>query len=206
MFSGVSLPDDAAFTIITNNVSVALPAVWLGFTAEPVSGNGLLKWKTSDEINVATYSVEHSFNGVSFTTVGMVAANNNTGVNNYSFVHPDLAAGIHYYRIRRTDKDGKFEYSDIKSIKITTSGANVQVRPNPVVGPNLVLAVSTQQSSKTTIQVAGVDGKVIITQNANLTSGNNLLNINVGTVPPGIYLVRVQLADEMITRKFIKQR
>jgi len=206
IFSGVTLADGATFTIITNNVNVALPAVWLGFTVEAVSGNALLKWKTSDEINVATYTVEHSFNGVSFTSVGSVAANNNSGVNNYNFTHTGLAAGLHYYRIRRTDKDGKFELSDIKSIRITTTGANVQVRPNPVVGSTLVLAVSIQQSNKSNVQVTGVDGKVIVQQAINLVSGNNMVNINISSVPPGIYLVRVQLADEVVTKKFIKER
>jgi len=206
IFSGVTLADGATFTIITNNVNVALPAVWLGFTVEAVSGNALLKWKTSDEINVATYTVEHSFNGVSFTSVGSVAANNNSGVNNYNFTHTGLAAGLHYYRIRRTDKDGKFELSDIKSVRITTTGANVQVRPNPVVGSTLVLAVSIQQSNKSNVQVAGVDGKVIVQQAINLVSGNNMVNINISSVPPGIYLVRVQLADEVVTKKFIKER
>jgi predicted esterase len=206
IFSGVTLADGATFTILTNNLNIALPAVWLGFTAEAVNGNGLLKWKTSDEINVATYTVEHSFNGVSFSAVGSVAANNNSGINNYSFTHAGLAPGIHYYRIRRTDKDGKFEFSDIKSIKITTNGANVQVRPNPVVGSTLVLAVSIQQNNKSNIQVTGVDGKVIAEQVINLAAGNNMVNINISSVPPGIYLVRVQLADEVVTRKFIKER
>jgi len=206
LFSGVTLANGAAFTIITNNLNVALPAVWLGFTAQAVNGNALLNWKTSDEINVDRYTVEHSFNGVSFSAVGSVAANNNTGENNYSFTDAGLAPGIHYYRIRRTDKDGKSEYSDTKTVKITTTGANVQVRPNPVAGSTLVLAISVQQSSKTSIQVMGVDGKVIVHQNLNLATGNNLVNLNIASVPPGIYLVQVQLSDEVVTKKFIRER
>jgi pimeloyl-ACP methyl ester carboxylesterase len=205
MFSGVTLNNGAVFTIITNNVNLALPAVWLGFTATAVNGNALLDWKTSDEINVESYTVEHSFNGISFSAIGSVAANNSTGENDYTFTDAGLAPGVHYYRIRRTDKDGKIEYSDIKSLKITTTGANVQVRPNPVVGSTLVLAVSLEQANKTNIQVMSVDGKVIAQQNVNLASGNNLVNINISTVPPGIYLVRVQLSDEVVTKKFIKQ-
>lgn len=205
-FAGVTLNNGAVFTIITNNLNLALPAVWLGFTAEAVNGDALLKWKTSDEINVDRYTVEHSFNGVSFSPVGSVLANNNTGENNYTLTHTGLAAGVHYYRIRRIDKDGKGEYSDIKSVKITTTGANVQVRPNPVVGSTLVLAVSVQQTSKTNIQVMGVDGKVIMHQGINLAAGNNLVNLNIASIPPGIYMVQVQLADEVVTRKFIKER
>ena len=204
IFSGVTLPDNAVMTIITLKSSV-LPAIWLGFTADAVDGNALLKWKTSDEINVDHYTVEHSFNGVSFSPVGTVAANNNSGVNQYSFTHTGLTAGAHYYRIRRTDKDGKSEYSDIKTVKITATGANVQVRPNPVVGTTLTLAVSVQQSSKTAVQVMSVEGKIILQQNINLNAGNNLVNLNISNVPSGIYLVQVKLADEVVTRKFIRQ-
>ena len=79
-----------------------------------------LKFPTSqsDEMNVDRYSVEHSFNGVSFSAVAAVTANNNTGVNDYGFTHTNQAAGMHYYRIRRIDKDGRSEYTDIKSVKI----------------------------------------------------------------------------------------
>ena len=204
-FSGLTLNNGAVFTVITFKLSSALPAVWLGFTAEAVNGNALLNWKTSDEVNVDNYSVEHSFNGISFSAVGSVVANNNTGVNNYHFTHNGLAPGIHYYRIRRTDKDGKYEFSDIKSVKITTTGANVQVRPNPIVGSMLALAVSVQQSSKTNIQVMDVAGKVIAHQAISLAAGNNLVNINISSVPPGIYLVQVQLSDEVVTKKFVKE-
>ncbi|MEP7277539.1 MAG: T9SS type A sorting domain-containing protein [Bacteroidota bacterium] len=205
-FSGVVLNNGVVFTLITLKSATLLPAVWLGFAATAVNSNALLNWKTSDEMNVDHYAIEHSFNGVSFSAVGTVAANNASGTNNYNFTHADLAAGIHYYRIRRIDKDGKSEYSDTKAIKIASSGANVQVRPNPVIGATLVLAVSTQQSNKTNVQVTGVDGKIIVQQNISLAAGNNTININIATVPPGVYLVRMLLNDEMVTKKFIKER
>ncbi len=205
-FNGVTLVDGAVFTVITNNLNVALPATWLGFTVTAVNSNALLNWKTANEVNVDTYTVEHSFNGVSFSPVGTVAAKNGTAENDYTYTDASLAPGLHYYRIRRTDKDGNNGYSDIKSVRISSTGANVQVRPNPVVGSTLVLAVSVQQSSKTNIQVMGVDGKVILHENVNLSTGNNLLNLNISTVPPGIYLVQVQLNDEVVTKKFIRER
>ncbi|GAC1426007.1 MAG: hypothetical protein NVSMB7_02520 [Chitinophagaceae bacterium] len=205
-FAGVTLNNGAVFTIITNNLNVALPAVWLGFTAEAVNGNAVLNWKTADEINVDRYTVEDSFNGISFTAVGSLAANNFTGENKYTFTDNGLAPGIHYYRIRRTDKDGKSEFSDIKSVKITTTGGNIQVRPNPVTGAALVLTVSVQQSSKTNVQVMSADGKVIVHQNVNLSTGNNIINVNISSVPPGIYLVQVLLSNELVTKKFIKER
>ncbi|MEO5684069.1 MAG: T9SS type A sorting domain-containing protein [Chitinophagaceae bacterium] len=205
-FSGVTLNNNVAFTILTLKSSNLLPAIWLGFTAEAVNGNALLNWKTSDEMNVERYAVEHSFNGVSFSIVGSVNANNNSGENKYTFTHNGLAAGVHYYRIRRIDKDGNSGYSDVKTVRITTNGANVQIRPNPVMGATLVLAVSVQQSSKTMVQVMGADGKVILQKNISLFAGNNLVNLDVANVPTGIYMVQLLLSDEVVTKKFIRQR
>lgn len=205
-FSGTSLNNNVVFTVVTLKSAALLPAVWLGFTATASNSNALLAWKTSDEMNVDRYSVEHSFNGVSFSAVGTVTAHNNSGVNEYSFTHPDLSAGVHYYRIRRLDKDGRSEYTDIKSVKIPSTIADVQVRPNPVTGSTLVLAVSIPQSSKTIVQVMGVDGKVVLQQNIALAAGKNLVNLNIATVPAGIYLVQVKMSDVVITKKFIRQQ
>ncbi len=204
IFSNVTLNDGVVFTILTFKISSTLPAVWLGFTAEAVNGNGLLKWKTSDEINVDRYMVEHSYNGISFSAIGSVNANNNSGVNDYSYTDRDLAAGTHYYRIRRIDKDGKSDYTDIKTIKIAVAIGNVQVRPNPVTGSTLVLAVNVPQNTKTYVQVLSVDGKLMMKENISLTAGSNLVNLNVSNVPTGIYLLQVQLNDEIVTRKFIR--
>jgi pimeloyl-ACP methyl ester carboxylesterase len=205
LFTNVTLTDNVIFTIITLK-SALLPATWLGFTAEAKDGNALLNWKTSDEMNVDRYVVEHSFNGVSFATVGSVNAYNNSGENNYGFTHYTLAPGTHYYRIRRIDKDGNSGYTDTKTIRVSISTATVQVRPNPVTGSILVLAINTQQSSKTSVQVMGVDGKIILQQNVSLTNGTNLVNLNVADVPSGIYLVQVKMNDELVTKKFIRQR
>ncbi len=165
----------------------------------------MLNWKTSDEENVDRYVVEHSYNGISFTTTGSVVANNNTGVNNYTYTDKGLAAGIHYYRIRRIDKDGKSEYSDTRTLRITTSGANVVIRPNPVAGSILQLAISVPQNIKTSVQIMSVDGKLMLKQDIKLVTGNNLVNLNIDFVPSGIYLLQVQLNDEVVTKKFIRQ-
>ncbi len=206
IFSNVTIPNGAVFTVITNKLLSALPAIWLGFTADAVNGNAVLNWKTGDEMNVSRYNVEHSFNNVSFTTVGTVAAKNSTGTNQYTLTDIGLAPGIHYYRIRRIDLDANSGLSETKTVNITTTGANVVVRPNPVVGSTLTLGVSVQQSTKSRVQVMAADGKVIVQQSISLGSGTNTVNLNISSVPPGIYLVQVQLSDGVVTKKFIKER
>jgi hypothetical protein len=204
-FNGITLLDGVVFTMIVKVPAGALPATWLDFTAEGVNGNGLLNWKTADEFNVTYYAVEHSSTGANFKEIGRVNGKNNTGVNSYNYTDQSLAAGIHYYRIRRVDVDGKFGYSVVKTIKVSAVNA-IQIRPNPVTGNNLILGISLQQSNKTTIQVVGVDGKVLARKNVDLVVGVNTVSVDISNVPTGIYLVQIQLNDEVASKKFIKVR
>ncbi len=204
-FNGVTLADGVVFTVVVKTPAGSLPATWLGFTAEESNGNALLNWKTSEEINVASYAVEHSTTGSNFKEIGRVSARNTTAVNNYSYTDPSLAAGVHYYRIRRVDLDGKFNYSIVKTIKVSAVNA-IQIRPNPVTGGNLVLAISVQRNEKATIQIVGVDGKVMSRRNTELVQGANNITLDVSNVPTGVYLVQVQLNEEVASKKFIKVR
>jgi pimeloyl-ACP methyl ester carboxylesterase len=204
-FDGVTLTDGVVFTVVVKVPAGSLPATWLGFTAEESNGNALLNWKTSEEINVASYAVEHSTTGSNFKEIGKVSAKNTTAVNNYNYTDPSLSAGVHYYRIRRVDLDGKFNYSVVKTIKVSAVSA-IQIRPNPVTGSNLVLAISLQRNEKATIQVVGVDGKVLSRRNTELVQGANTVTLDMSNVPTGVYLVQVQLNDEVASKKFIKVR
>ncbi len=207
IFSGVTLPNNVTFTILTvRSPNSTLPATWLGFNVVAKNDNAQLTWQTSEEINVDHYSVEHSLTGGSYVAVGAKAANNSTGINTYTFTHGPLSAGIHYYRIRRVDKDGVSEFSVVKTVNITSTGAIMEVRPNPVVGSNLQLAISTQQNAKAEIHIMTVDGKTILQQSSNLQQGMNTINMNVANVPSGIYLVQMVLNGELVTKKFIRQR
>jgi hypothetical protein len=207
LFSGVTLPNNVTFTILTvRSPNSTLPATWLGFNVVAKNDNAQLTWQTSEEINVDHYSVEHSLTGGSYVAVGARTANNSTGINTYSFTHGPLSTGVHYYRIRRVDKDGVSEFSVVKTVNITSTGANMEVRPNPVVGSNLLLAISTQQNAKADIHIMSVDGKTILQQSTNLQQGMNTINMNVANVPSGIYLVQLVLNGELVTKKFIRQR
>lgn len=206
-FSNVTLNHNVVFTFVTlAPAGGPLPATWLSFTAEAQDGSATLSWKTADEINVSNYVVEHSFNGVDYLEVGTVTANNTTGINTYNFNHSGLTAGTHYYRIRRVDIDGKSGYSVVKTIKIAKGGSNVQIKQNPVTGTTLFLSIASQQSTRAAISIINVEGKTVLLQNTGIGAGNNNLNINLGVMADGIYLLRVQIGEEVITQKFVKAR
>ncbi|HTL09664.1 MAG TPA: T9SS type A sorting domain-containing protein, partial [Chitinophagaceae bacterium] len=205
-FDGVYLPNAAVFTIVTLKRSLNLPAVWLGFSATASGVNALLQWKTAEEINVDYYLVEHSFNAVSYTAVGRVAANNTTGENNYAMTDYALSAGTHYYRIRRVDKDGKTALSSTRAVKIASNEANIKLWPNPATGATLLLSLSSQQPGSTSLQLRSADGKLLLQKSISLVTGNNQLTLDIAQLPAGIYLLQLPLNNDFITQKFIRQR
>jgi hypothetical protein len=116
-----------------NGNGTALPVKLISFTA---TANDALnrvetKWTTSLEINNDYFAVERSENGINFNEVGRITgAGNHTGMLDYRFDDPKPFNGISYYRLRQTDFDGQFVYSDVKSVMFGPYGF-VQVYPNP---------------------------------------------------------------------------
>jgi len=63
----------------------------------------------------------------------MKSANDQNGsIKHYSFKHNKPKNGNNYYRLKMIDKEGKIEYSQIKSIYIPHSMPDIHTFPNPV--------------------------------------------------------------------------
>lgn len=201
-FPGITLNNNVVFTLITQ-ASALLPAIWQGFTATVQKNVATLTWKTSNEVNVDHYTVEYSVNGVAYLPATTVAAKNGAGINTYTVTQANLPAGIRYYRIRRVDKDGQSQLSEIKSVRaggLTT----VVLKTNPIVKGRIELIIDVPQNQQAVIRVLSVTGKILVQQNAGLAGGTNTVNTNLTHVAAGTYFVQVQLADDVINKKFVK--
>jgi hypothetical protein len=201
-FTGVNLPFNSVFTLITQAAAL-LPAVWQSFVVTAEKNKATLVWKTSDEVNVDYYSAEYSTDGVTYKAAGTVTAKNGAGTNTYSLVQDNLPAGIRYYRIKRVDKDGRFELSSVKSIKVV--GVNtVSLRSNPVTTGKLDLTIDLQQSQEVIIRVMNTDGKILVQQHIGLPAGSNTVSTNIAGIARGAYFLQVQLGRQLINKKFAR--
>ena len=202
-FNGIVLNNGVVFTIITQ-ASALLPALWQGFTATLDRTTAILTWKTSNEVNVDHYTVEYSTNGTSFIPAGTVVAKNGTGTNTYSLSQDNLPAGTRYYRIKRVDKDGNFVLSDVKSVR-AGGFTSVAIKSNPIVKGRLELIIDAVQNQEAVIRIVSTSGKVIAEQHNGLTTGSNSITANILHAAAGTYILQVQLANDIINKKFVKQ-
>jgi hypothetical protein len=97
----------APFCLASINSSNPLPISLLQFDVCFQLGNADLTWSTASETNCDFYTIERSYDGVSYFSLGKTKGFGNAIVmHNYAFRDPGLMPGKYYYRLGQTDNDG----------------------------------------------------------------------------------------------------
>src|SRR5688572_294524 len=90
----------------------SLPMQWSHAEANYTNGANTIKWTTAYESGCKEFTVEKSINGSTWQTIASpIAARNVTGPNYYEIKDPSESSSVTWYRIRRTDNDGKTAHS-----------------------------------------------------------------------------------------------
>lgn len=109
-----------------------IPLKLISFTGWRSTGVSYLHWVSENEQNVSHFTVERSFDGMTFTSIGTVAARNRGIRELYSFNDASSFTGTAYYRLKSIDTDGSYSYSRIISMPETASQGSSFVVLNPV--------------------------------------------------------------------------
>ena len=141
----------------------------------------------------------------SWTNLGFTTRNITT-----NYVEESIVSGI-----SRNDGSPRFIYciagDDITVRAKTTNNSNHHVKdnwnvwPNPVT-ENLWININSSEESKATIKVVDDKGTLISVQQNNLSSGNNLLNVDMKKMAAGTYLIVANWANNRMqkTMKVVK--
>ena len=184
----------AKFGIATTG-STPLPIELLHFDANLVGSKVLLDWQTASEINNDYFTVEKTKDNLEWKEVSVVkGAGNSTSLLNYHSIDYKPYEGLSYYRLKQTDFDGKFEYSNIVAINFNRNGNNVVLFPNPT---NDKFYILTSKDTDYKVEVLDATGKLIHKQ-------DNLTEMSTQNFPDGLYFVRIEFPNgDPITMKLI---
>jgi len=191
--------------------AVPIPVKFTTFSAVRKDNNGVLNWQVENESVVTDkYLVERSFNGRDFNTINTLAARTNgtTGSNAYVYTDVDLKSlrsDIIYYRIKQLDKDGKFAYTEIRSIRLDGKSFAASVFPNPVVGVANV-NIDLIEDAKVNIILTDAAGKEIQKALIEGKEGQNIYKLNMSTVASGTYQLKVSAGNESKVISIIKNK
>ncbi len=183
--AGVSGTISYTATSVQINITSTLPLTLLSFTARLNADKVELNWKTADEINTSYFEVQRSNDGAGFNNViaNIPAAGN--GNHNYTTIDASPASGSNYYRLKMTDRDGRFKYSNTLLIRIEENGG-VRLSPVPAAS-NIDITVTDQSLIGKKARIFDNTGKQIM--EITLKSNNS---INISGWVTGVYFVKTE--------------
>jgi len=167
-----------------------------GFSAVRSKQVVSLNWNTEFEIDSKEFVVERS-EGTEFRSLGTVSSNGNSSTKkSYSFNDKNENTGTTYYRLKNVDLNGKFTYSEIRSVKGIGIVNDVTVFPNPTRSNSKISVVGANANSS--IQLLDFSGKVL--KNINSITTNTL---DLSGVKNGTYLIRIidKSTNEVVNKK-----
>lgn len=96
-----------------------LPMVLSKFEGEPISMGNRLKWETTTEAHNDFFTLEREENGEWLPVVFVNGAGNSVQVQKYETIDYNPVPGVNLYRLKQTDFDGSYTYSDVIAIDNT---------------------------------------------------------------------------------------
>ena len=185
----------------SNPVAVTLapcpaPVKLVNFIAKQANGITVLNWQTASEVNNNYFIVERSVDGINFTPIGRVqGAGNSTTPQGYNFNDSQPVDGTSYYRLAQVDDNGDITYSAIVAVEYNEAG--ITIYPNPNEGLFTISYLNDEQPYA--VEITDMEGKLIYTG-----SGTKMpATVKLNGAPPGMYIVRLQLNENIITSKLI---
>ena len=185
-----------------------LATKFIQFTATSLNNNALLNWTVANEnSNVKMYEVERSTNnGLNFTKIFTVAAKNNGNASNtYSSTDANIKSlrtnGNIQYRIKELDKDGRFVYSENRTIK---KEILIAVYPNPTIR-TATISFELVSAQPVFMSVRDASGKTVSKIKIDGTPGVNNASIDLSRYARGNYILSIDANEEIKTFSLIKQ-
>lgn len=187
--------------------NIPLPVKLVSFGGSYRNQQALLQWSTQSETNFEKFEIERSTNGTDFATVGIAlpyGAANATAKYQFPDQLSQVNGNVFYYRLKMVDADGGYTYSQVISIKRDNKIINgISITPNPVVNGAVSLRMTAIKNSTVEIRVIDLTGKVVLSQQNSIATGNNTISVNnIQRLTPGIYSMQLINDQEIITSKF----
>jgi hypothetical protein len=183
-----------------NSCSAALPIELISFDGSFNENKVYLKWATAAETNNDYFTIERSADGVSFEILGIVdGAGNSYQTKYYTFIDAKPLKGISYYRLKQTDFNGQYKYSNIIPVNcINNNIGKINVYPNPIT--NVLMIEIGDNNEPVNFEILNAYGQVVF--KGNLVEKTTLRTCNFA---PGVYQIKFISDKTFELKKIIKE-
>ncbi|MFK7924349.1 MAG: T9SS type A sorting domain-containing protein [Bacteroidia bacterium] len=188
---------------------VVFPIALLSFEAIPENDNVLLQWITESELNNDFFTIERSQDANTFRELLQVPGSGTTqSRHSYESIDQKPLGGYSYYRLKATDFDGSFSYSQIVAVNMSKpSSWRLLVYPNPNAGKTLHLHFSGIKGTESIeLEIVDALGARIFSQSLKPDADTFELSLDLPhRLAKGSYLVRMRSAQQQLSKVVIVQ-
>jgi hypothetical protein len=185
--------DDITFARAANIPT--LPVTGLQAFAQRSGDNVAVQWQTLSESNTRNFIIEKSADASKWVAFDSIAAAGySQGLRTYSIT--DTKPGtITYYRIKQTDYDSHFAYSNTVRMFLNVKGIVASTFPNPFVS-QVQLDINSEAAQTTSIAITDISGRRVFQQAWAINKGtNSIVLTQVQKLTPGMYILTINDAD-----------
>ncbi len=197
------------FMIIIVETPLILPVRFTSASAIRNSDKTVsVKWNTENEMNIQSFSIEHSTDGTHFMEIHSQApAATPGGSALYNYVDTHAISANNYYRISSNSSNGQKQYTPIVKVNPVGAAGEVSIYPNPVTGGNLNLRFANEPTGIYGVMISDMYGRVLHTETVKAFNDNFVQIINLGAkAAPGSYRVTItDVAGQKTSLPFIIQ-
>ena len=184
---------DLAFVAYNTQALLILPVSITTFTSALLGNDVQLSWQTATENNSSYFEIESSADGNQFIPLGKIdATGNSSSLISYSFTDHNAGNGVHFYRLKQFDKDGKFVYSKIIRQVANSDRNKLSVFPNPAI--DKVILTHPVSLKGDVLNLYNSSGKLLLTKKMN--PGETTTNLNISPYPGGSYIFQLNSTSE----------
>jgi protocatechuate 3,4-dioxygenase beta subunit len=187
------------------------PVTMAYFTAELVNTDGLLKWRTTSEVNTEHFEVYRSLDEFSYEKIGdnVTAKGSPTTSQNYSTFDYNvnkLNVDRVFYKLKIMDFDGKITESNVVVLNLTHTNQAIfaQVYPNPA---ETMIWVDYQLFDGKTadLKITNSLGQAMFTQTIKASETLQQISFDISAWADGVYYLNIQSENSNFVRKIIKE-
>jgi hypothetical protein len=174
-------------------MNTILPLRLLSFAATLHGNDAQLHWQLADANDLRHFEVEYSTNGQQFNRLATI---NDNGGTLYNYRYAGLNAGVHYYRLKMVEKDGRITYSKVEVLMLNANRTLITgLLQNPVVGGQAFVGIYSEKPQYAEAVLYDMAGRALLRQKVGLQTGYNKADISVMLVPKGMYLMHIRSED-----------
>ena len=181
------------FKVVFRQAAV-LPVTFTSVTGYQKNQTVLVEWKVENESGMKEYEVQASVDGINFSTVSSVKANNFAS-GSYQWTDAAPVAGSNFYRIKSVSQDGNISYTSVVKVVMPKISGGISVYPNPVMNGNIHLHLTNQPAGIYDVRLLNAVGQTVGSKRIIRAAGNSTENISIASLPKGIYQLEINKPD-----------